>query len=86
MDAELKARFLEHWDRYFPGAELPIGFYYSNSAETKPVAKSIEGHRCVMGDLAKVRKGKTVCFSADYDRLPWRETVLWFREQAVSPV
>jgi len=65
MEAEFKARFMEDWDRYFPGAELPIGFYYSNSAETKPVAKPFKGHRCVIGDLAKARRGKTVCFNVD---------------------
>jgi hypothetical protein len=29
MDAEFKERFLKYWNEYFPGAELPIGFYYS---------------------------------------------------------
>jgi len=62
MDAEFKERFLQNWARYFPGAELPIGFYYSNSAESKLMAKPPKGHRCIIGDIAKVRKGKTVCF------------------------
>ena len=62
MDAELSKRFLKNWDRYFPGAELPIGFYYSDSAEPRFMAKPPKGHRCIIGDLAKVRKGKTVCF------------------------
>ena len=38
MDKELKERFLQSWNRYFPGAELPIGFYYSHSAEPKALA------------------------------------------------
>jgi hypothetical protein len=62
MDAEFKERFLQNWARYSPGAELPIGFYYSNSAVQKCMAKPPQGHRCVIGDIAKVRKGKTACF------------------------
>ena len=62
MDAEFKERFLQNWSRYFPGAELPIGFYYSNTAETKFMAKPPKGHRCIIGDLVKVRNGKTLCF------------------------
>jgi hypothetical protein len=65
MDAEFKDRFLQNWARYFPGAELPIGFYYSRSAEPKLMATPPKGHRCIIGDLAKVRKGKTVCFDTN---------------------
>jgi len=65
MDSEFKERFLQNWTAYFPGAELPIGFYYSNSAESKCMAKQPKGHRCMIGDLAKVRKGETLCFNAD---------------------
>jgi hypothetical protein len=63
MDQELKERFLQHWNRYFPGAELPIGFYYSHTAEPKALAAIPKEHRCIVGDLAKVRKGKTLCFN-----------------------
>jgi hypothetical protein len=63
MDAELKERFLQNWSRYFPGADLPIGFYYSPSAEPKWLAAIPKGHRCIVGDLAKVRNGKTLCFN-----------------------
>lgn len=65
MDTEFKESFLQNWSRYFPGAELPIGFYYSNAAEPKFIAKPPKGHRCIIGDIAKVRKGRTLCFNAD---------------------
>jgi len=67
MDAEFKERFLQSWSGYFPGAELPVGFYYTNSAETKFMAKPPKGHRCIIGDIAKVQKGKPVCF--DYNNI-----------------
>jgi len=65
MNSEFKERFLQNWTTYFPGAELPIGFYYSGLAESKFMAKQPKGHRCIIGDLAKVRKGETLCFNAD---------------------
>ncbi len=65
MDSDLKERFLQNWGRYFPGADLPIGFSYSRSADLKLMATVPKGHRCVIGDLANVRKGKTRYFSTD---------------------
>ena len=67
MDAEFKERFLQSWTKYFPGAELPIGFYYTSSAEPKFMAKPPKEHRCIIGDLTEVRKGKTLCF--DYNTI-----------------
>ena len=62
MDAEFKEKFIQDWTKYFPGAELPIGFYYSYSAEPKFMPKPPKGHHCIIGDIVKARKGKTVCF------------------------
>lgn len=64
MDTEFKEKFLQYWDRYFPGADLPIGFYYSDSADPKLMAKQPKGHRCIIADLANVRKGKIQIFDA----------------------
>jgi hypothetical protein len=30
MDIIFKQRFTELWDKYFPGADLPITFYYTD--------------------------------------------------------
>jgi len=62
MEAEFKERFLQGWNKYFPGAELPIGFYYTDVVEPQFMAKPAKGHRCIIGDLVRVRKGKTLCF------------------------
>jgi len=63
MDNKFKKSFLQDWNKYFPGAELPIGFYYSDKAEIKDMAKPPKGHRCIIGDLVKVRNGKTLIFN-----------------------
>jgi hypothetical protein len=70
MDLELKARFLAAWAKYFPGADLPIIFYYTDDAERaelqpKPAASSHGLPRCVIGQLARVRKGQSISLNVD---------------------
>jgi len=62
MNTEFKKRFIRNWNKYFPGADLPIGLYYTDMKDEKSMPKPPQGHRCLIGDLAKVRNGKTVCF------------------------
>ena len=63
MDAQRKGEFLRLWEKYFPGAELPIGFYYTDQATGEPVQPPAE-HRCIFADLVKVRTGQSLCFDA----------------------
>jgi len=30
MNIEIKERFMEAWEKYFPGNELPIASFYTN--------------------------------------------------------
>jgi uncharacterized protein (DUF169 family) len=63
MDNNLKEKFLEHWDRYFDGAELPITFYYTDEEGCAEMVKPSSRHQCFIGALAKVRKGQSLCFT-----------------------
>lgn len=63
MDMHFKDTFQRDWDAYFPGADLPIGFYYTDTAEHGCLAAIPKAHHCLIGELAKVRKGKTLCFN-----------------------
>jgi uncharacterized protein (DUF169 family) len=65
MDMSLKEKFLKLWERYFDGAELPIVFYYADKPMGAELIQSYPNHRCVMEDLSKVQKGKSVCFGTD---------------------
>lgn len=65
MDKKLKNKFMDLWKEYFPGAGLPITFYYSNDAGDIEIVKKPSDHACVIGVLTRVRKGKSLCFSAD---------------------
>ncbi|MHC4661635.1 MAG: DUF169 domain-containing protein [Planctomycetota bacterium] len=68
MDMKLKQDFIERWEKYFPGAELPITFFYFDDAgdtEALPMAAPPPAHRCVVADIAKARKGKSIHFEPD---------------------
>ena len=62
MEKTLKEQFLKKWGKYFPKAELPIVFYYSNDGGATKYAGAASRHRCLIGDLTKVRRGKSLCF------------------------
>ncbi|MBE0534689.1 MAG: DUF169 domain-containing protein [Phycisphaerae bacterium] len=65
MDMELKMRFEQLWAKYFPGADLPIAFFYTDDPAGFEPLGAPSGWRCVIADLAKVRKGQALCLNAD---------------------
>jgi uncharacterized protein (DUF169 family) len=65
MKNELKERFLLSWKKYFGNAELPITFYYSDDDSGADQSEIPKGRRCLIAELAKVRKGRSIAFSAD---------------------
>jgi uncharacterized protein (DUF169 family) len=65
MDSKLKEEFMRLWKKYFDGAALPIVFYYTHGTESAQRVKPPKEHRCVIGDLLKVRRGKSLCFDID---------------------
>ena len=62
MDTALRDTFTQLWERYFPGAELPVTFEIGGSAEGLKRAPAPKGWRCFVCDLAKVRKGTSLVF------------------------
>jgi len=65
MNMNFKQYFLDRWNKYFPGSDLPIVLYYSND-EKSEVPLLPEGEDpCVIGNLIKVRKGKSIRFSVE---------------------
>lgn len=67
MNSETKRRFNERWERYFPGAELPIVFYYTDEprGESPPPSRT---WRCVVCDLTRVRKGRALRLDVETTR------------------
>lgn len=65
MDMRVKDRFMQLWEKYFDGAELPIAFYYTNEEGRAQMVEAPPEHRCVICELARVRKGEALCFGPD---------------------
>ena len=62
MDTGFRDRFIAQWQKYCPGAELPITFEVSGKCDTEIKAKTPKGWRCIICDLARVRKGISIVF------------------------
>ncbi len=65
MDMKMKEKFGQLWKKYFNDAELPITFYYTDEEGHAGLVKPNLAHRCVIRDLARVRKGNSFCCNAD---------------------
>jgi len=65
MDISLKTKFIESWNKYFNGAELPIVFYYTDESNRADQVPRPSVHQCMIGVLARVRKGASLLFGAD---------------------
>jgi len=62
MDTETRDRFITQWQTSCPGAELPITFEVGEDHGTDGKAKTPAGWRCLVCDLARVRKGNSLVF------------------------
>jgi hypothetical protein len=65
MDTALRDTFARLWEKYFPGAELPITFEIGGPTEGLEKAPAPKGWRCFVCDLVKVRKGKSLVFDEE---------------------
>ncbi len=65
MDMTLKSRFIGAWNRYFGGAELPIVLYYTDREDQAESVSPPSAHQCLIGVLARVRKGASLRFDTD---------------------
>jgi uncharacterized protein (DUF169 family) len=83
MDMTIKERFMQLWDKYFGGTELPIVFYYSDDAHDAEIVKAAARHRCIMADLFKVRTGKSICFDVDSVRCFGGKKYLGFTDEVM---
>jgi uncharacterized protein (DUF169 family) len=65
MDLNLKNDFLTCWEKYFPGAELPFTFFWSDDLHGAQPPRPSKEWSCVIGGLAQVRKGKSLAYDGD---------------------
>ncbi len=65
MDMEIKEKFSVLWKKYFNDVELPLTLYYTDEEGHAELVKPTSGHRCVIGDLVKARKGNPISYNAE---------------------
>lgn len=65
MEIDLKERFSGIWSRYFPTAELPLIFYYTDEEGRAQSVPHPEGQRCLILDLKRVREGTPLAFDRE---------------------
>ncbi len=69
MNIEIKERFMQEWEKYFPGRELPIVCYYSDELgdvefPNRP-KENRKGYTCIFSQIAPVRRGRSRAFNMD---------------------
>ncbi len=57
MDPQFTNHFISQWEKYFGGAELPIGYFYSDQAREEDLGATVAEQRCLIGNLNRVRQG-----------------------------
>jgi len=59
----VKKNFTDLWKKYFGEEELPVAFFYSESNGGAEAADKPKGWNCIICELSKVRKGKSLYFN-----------------------
>jgi hypothetical protein len=65
MNAQYQKEFQKKWGKYFPGAELPIAYFYTDEVTAKDKADSRDEEHCVIASFQRTREGHTFVYSAD---------------------
>lgn len=65
MDMIEKETFIRLWQKYFHNTELPVVFYYTDDENRAPKVKAPAEHRCIIADIARVRKGRSLSFDIE---------------------
>jgi hypothetical protein len=80
MDLEFKRRFSARWERYFPGAELPLALYYTDEQGRGQPPQPAQGSRCLICDLSQARAGQSLRFDGDTVRCSGGRRYLGFTQ------
>ena len=64
MDVSVRDRFTTLWEKYFPGAELPIALEFRDDPGTARIVPPPGGWRCLICQINKARAGTPLVFDA----------------------
>jgi hypothetical protein len=63
MQAGFKEQFTVKWERYFPAAQLPVCFYYTDRLVETDTVQPFPGSHCFIHELERVRQGESLIFT-----------------------
>jgi hypothetical protein len=64
MDIQIIDNFINQWGKYFPNADLPITYFYTDQPGHQDVNVSETVDRCLIGNLNQVRQGFPFVYDA----------------------
>jgi len=62
METALRDRFIELWEKYFPGAELPIALEFRDESDDARRVPAPGGWRCLICQMGRARNGTSLVF------------------------
>jgi hypothetical protein len=64
MNPSLPSSFLPRWEKYFPGANLPICYFYTDHPKEKDLKETLNQDRCLIGNLPRVQEGYSFVYDS----------------------
>ncbi len=64
MNVQFQREFEQKWEKYFPGAELPVAYCYTDEVTEEERADSQDEEHCVIASFRRVRAGHTFVYHA----------------------
>lgn len=64
MDAAFSTLFMSRWKKYFGGADLPMGYFYTDEVREEDLKETTVLDRCLIGNLTRVLDGFTFVYDA----------------------
>jgi len=65
MDARFQQEFQQKWTKNFPGAELPVAYFYTDEVSALDAKDSRDEEHCVVAAFDRVRQGHTFVYGAN---------------------
>lgn len=65
METQFSEFFLSRWRKYFADVELPICYFYTDSVREEDEKETRNEHRCLIGNLNRVRDGFSFVYDAN---------------------
>jgi len=65
MNTQFQQEFQFKWEKYFPSAELPVAYFYTDEVTAQDRVDSQDEEHCVVTSFQRVRQGHTFVYGED---------------------